>query len=446
MHYNVPYPGRTGNSLRSCPIAVRTSMDDACGIIPKSMHLRWKIPKNCLGTALFKVVEAMSTKNVKGRDARRTSRREARLEEKMELNGVKKEPLLSPLARKILLMVLAALVVVIGGVWFYTDSQSYVAKVDGRRIGNAEYTYFLRMQQSIVESKEGLDGKTEEERKAFWAQDSVDGENPIQSVKKNALDNAREYAIQLQNAKDLGLSVDDTSGPMPPPISTASSRARDRRTFITNLTSMGLTEDLYAKILQNYKLIETFKARYLADNYKPAAITDDAVKAAYDKDPKQYDTVKARIIYIKKSKEDGTTLDDAALKVQKQKAEDVLAKIKAGEDMETLAKTQSETTTAKTDGGANDLSYSMQPYEPELIDWAFAAKNKDLTLLDTSYGFFVIRMEGRTGLAEAKDKIKATLEDTAKADFYNAAIDGWMKDAKYNVVLQNRVFDKFTVQ
>ncbi len=388
----------------------------------------------------------MSTKNVKGRDARRTSRREARLEEKMELNGIKKEPLLSPMARRIILIVLAALVVLIGGAWFYTDSQSYVAKVDGRRIGNAEYNYFLRMQQSIVESKEGLDAKTEEERKAFWAQDSVDGENPIQSAKKNALDNAREYAIQLQKAKDLGLSVDDSIRAYATSYIDSIKQSQGQETFVTNLTSMGLTEDLYAKILQNYKLIETFKTRYLADNYKPAAIADDTVKATYDKDPNQYDTVKARIIYIKKSKDDGTTLDDAALKVQKQKAEDVLAKIKAGEDMESLAKTQSETTTAKTDGGANDLSYSMQPYEPELIDWAFAAKNKDLTLLDTSYGFFVIRVEGRTGLTEAKDKIKATLEDTAKADYYNAAIDSWMKDAKYNVVLQNRAFDKFTVQ
>jgi len=318
--------------------------------------------------------------------------------------------------------------------------------VDGRRITNSEYTYFLKMQQNIVETNEGLTGKTDEERKAFWAQDAVEGENPILSVKKSALDNAREYAIQIQQAKDLGLVVDDSIRTSVQSYIDNIRQSQGEEAYTASLNDIGLTEALYKEILQNYYLIDAFKSRYMADNYKQAEISEDTVKAAYEKDTKQYDTVTARILYLKKSKEDGTTLDDTALAAQKKKAEEILAKIKAGGDMEALTKENSETSTAKEDGGINSLTYAMQPYEPEVIDWAFAAKQDDVALLDTSYGYFVIRMEGRTGLDEAKEAIRTDMVNTAMADFYNAAIDDWMKDAKYNVVLKNKVFEKFTVQ
>ncbi len=396
--------------------------------------------------ALLKVVEAMSTKHGTGRDARRIARRESRLGEKFERTGKKKEPLLSPLARYVLLAVLAVILLTIGATWFYNDSQGYVAKVDGRRILNEEYSYFLRLQQNVVETREGLTGKTEAERQAFWSKSAVEGQNPILSVKNAALDNAKEYAIQLQKAKGAGLVVDDNIKTQAKSYIDGIKQSQGADVFATNLTGMGLTESRYTDILQNYYLIDTFKTKYMADNYKPAAIADETLKAAYDKDPKQYDKVNARLIYLKKTKEDGTALDAAALADKKKKAEDLLAKLTAGTDMATLAKEQSESTTAKDDGGLQVLSYSMQPYEPEIIDWAFAAKPGDTKLLDTTYGLFVARMESRTGFADVKETMRTDMSAKAREDYYTAALDGWMKDTKYNVVLNNKVFEKFTVK
>ena len=388
----------------------------------------------------------MSTKHGTGRDARRIARRETRLEEKFERVGKKKEPLLSPLARNILLIVLGTILVMIGTVWFYNDSQSFVAKVGGRRIVNDEYNYFLKLQQNAVETKEGLTGKTEAERKAFWSKSAVEGQNPILSVKNAALDNAKEYAIQLEKAKAAGLVVDDNIRTEAQTYINSIKQSQGADVFATNLADMGLIESRYKEILQNYYLIDMFKAKYMNDNYKQTDITDDTLKAAYDKDPKQYDKVGTRIIYLSKTKEDGTALDAATVAEKKKKAEDLLGKLNAGADMATLAKEQSESTTAKDDGGLQELTYVMQPYEPEIVDWAFAAKKGDTKLIDASYGIFVVRMESRTGYAEAKETIRTDMISKAREAFYTAALDGWMKEPQYNVVLKNRVFEKFTVQ
>lgn len=410
------------------------------------MHRRHDSRTKDRAKPFLKVVEAMSTKHGTGRDARRIARRESRLEEKVERVGKKKEPLLSPLARNILLIVLGTILVMIGTVWFVNDSQSFVAKVGGRRIMNEEYNYFLKLQQNAVETKEGLTGKTEAERKAFWSKSAVEGQNPILSVKNAALDNAKEYAIQLEKAKTAGLVMDDNIRTEAQTYIDSIKQSQGADVFATNLADMGLTESRYKDILQNYYLIDTYKAKYMNDNYKQADIADDTLQAAYDKDPKQYDKVGTRIIYLSKTKEDGTALDEATLAEKKKKAEDLLVKLDAGADMATLAKEQSESTTAKDDGGLQELTYVMQPYEPEIVDWAFAAKKGDTKLIDASYGIFVVRMESRTSYADAKETIRTGMISKAREDFYTAALDGWMKEPQYNVVLKSRVFEKFTVQ
>lgn len=387
----------------------------------------------------------MASKNGTGRDARRIARREARLEEKMDRSGVKAAPTISPRVRNLLLLILGIVVVVLGIVWFIGDSRSYVATVDGRRIRNEEYQYFLKLQQSQVESAEGLNTKTEEERKAFWAQDAVDGENPILRVKNDALDTAKEYAIQLQKAKDMGLTVDEAIRAQ------AQSDIENIRqslgeNYNANLAEMGLTEARYTEILRNYYLIDVYRSRYLSENYQEPVLTDEEILAVYEADKNTYDTVSTRVIYLTETDAEGNALDEAALKEKLRQGEEILALIESGSDMEALAKERSESESAKDDGGMQDLSYSMQPYTPEIIDWAFAAEPGDATLLDTDYGIFVLRVEKRSGLEEAEAGIRTQMAAKAEADFYAAAVDGWMKEPAYNLILKEKAFERFTVE
>lgn len=393
----------------------------------------------------MKVVAQMGSNKVVGRDARRLARREARLEEKQAEAGIKSRPPMSARTRNILLIALAVLIVALGVVWFITDSNSYVGKVDGRRIKNAEYQYFLKLQQGQVEAAEGLDAKTEEERKAYWEQDAVDGENPVLRVKNDALDIAKEYAIQLQQAREMGLSVDDAIRAQTQ-TDIESIRQSLGESYTANLADLGLTEGKYAEILRNFYLIDVFRSKYIEENYKAGEISTDAVRDMYDTNPNAYDVVTARMIYLSKVDEEGNTLEGDALADKQALAEAIMTEIIQGADMETLAKERSDSQSVQEDGGVQELNYSMQPYMPEIIDWAFAANADELSVIDTTYGIFIVRVEGRTGFEEAESGLRTQMEEQAKLTFYGNALDGWMADPKNNLVLKERVFEGFTVQ
>jgi hypothetical protein len=387
----------------------------------------------------------MGSNKVVGRDARRLARREARLEEKQAEAGIKSRPPMSARTRNILLIALAVLIVALGVVWFITDSNSYVATVDGRRIQNAEYQYFLKLQQGQVEAAEGLDAKTEEERKAYWEQDAVDGENPVLRVKNDALDIAKEYAIQLQQAREMGLSVDDAIRAQTQ-TDIESIRQSLGESYTANLADLGLTEGKYAEILRNFYLIDVFRSKYIEENYKAGEISADAVRDMYNTNPNAYDVVTARMIYLSKVDEEGNTLEGDALADKQALAEAIMTEIIQGADMETLAKERSDSQSVQEDGGVQELNYSMQPYMPEIIDWAFAANADELSVIDTTYGIFIVRVEGRTGFEEAESGLRTQMEEQAKLTFYGNALDGWMADPKNNLVLKERVFEGFTVQ
>lgn len=387
----------------------------------------------------------MASKKGTGRDARRIARREARLEEKQERSGIKTAPALSPRVRNLLLLILAVLALVLGIVLLVGDSRSFVAKVGGRRIRNEEYHYFLKLQQSQVEATEGLNTKTDEERKAYWAQAAVDGENPVLRVKNDALDMAKEYAIQLQKAKDMGLSVDDNiRAQVKSDIDSIKSSLGDN--FASNLAQMGLTEVRYTEILRNYYLIDKFRTQYMEQNHTAQEPSEQDIRAAYDADPNTYDTVDARIIYLNKTDAEGNPLDEAAQKDKLELAEEILAEIQGGADMESLAKERSESASAQDNAGLQTLSWNMRSMSPEIIDWAYAAKKGDLTLLDTVYGVFVVRVENRSGFEQAQEGIKTQMIRQAQEDFYTAALDGWMQEPAYNLVLKEKIFERFTVE
>ena len=352
---------------------------------------------------------------------------------------------MSARTRNILLIALAVLIVALGVVWFITDSNSYVATVNGRRIQNAEYQYFLKLQQGQVEAAEGLDAKTEEERKAYWEQDAVDGENPVLRVKNDALDIAKEYAIQLQQAREMGLSVDDAIRAQTQ-TDIESIRQSLGESYTANLADLGLTESKYAEILRNFYLIDVFRSKYIEENYEAGEISADAVRDMYDTNPNAYDVVTARMIYLSKVDEAGNTLEGDALADKQALAEAIMTEIIQGADMETLAKERSDSQSVQEDGGVQELNYSMQPYMPEIIDWAFAANADELSVIDTTYGIFIVRVEGRTGFEEAESGLRTQMEEQAKLTFYGNALDGWMADPKNNLVLKDRVFEDFTVQ
>ncbi len=168
---------------------------------------------------------------------------------------------------------------------------------------------------------------------------------------------------------------------------------------------------------EDYKTDRQVKARYLffnfADLAKNVSLTDEDVLKNYEKNRAEYDIPekrRARHILIKT---DNVT---PGQKAEKRKIiEDLLAKVKKGEDFAALAKEYSEDNSAKKGGdlGLFSRGRMVKPFE----EAAFALEVGGVSdVVETSFGFHIIKVEEiqpahLKELAEVRDDIEKGLKN-----------------------------------
>jgi len=185
--------------------------------------------------------------------------------------------------------------------------------------------------------------------------------------------------------------------------------------------------------------LEFFKNNFLANEYlrKEVAakdtVSEDDVKSYYDTHQDEFKTpemVKARHILIKVDK----SASEEDKKQAQKKAEDILSKIKAGEDFAKLASEFSDDPGSKSKGG--DLGFfargrMVKPFE----DAAFALKVGEVSgIVESPFGYHIIKAEERKDAGvetydTAKDKIRQRLVQERAKSTVTEFIDKAMKDA-----------------
>ena len=104
-------------------------------------------------------------------------------------------------------------------------------------------------------------------------------------------------------------------------------------------------------------------------------------------------------------------------KVARQKAEDILKRVKAGEDFATLAKENSDDTGSKEQGG--DLGwFGRGQMVKEFEDAAFALKDNEVSgIVETKFGFHIIQVTGhRMGKAKLPDAFPGSSENSNEGE------------------------------
>ncbi|MFK8249971.1 peptidylprolyl isomerase [Ancylobacter terrae] len=157
----------------------------------------------------------------------------------------------------------------------------------------------------------------------------------------------------------------------------------------------------------------------LADATK-AALSDEAMKKTYEealKQQKPEEEVHARHILIRV--EDAG--NEKASAEAKKKIEDVIARVKKGEDFATVAKQVTEDPSGKQDGG--DLGFfTKDQMVPEFANVAFAMKPGEVSEpVKTQFGWHVIKVEEKREkplptLDQVKPQIEQYLAQKAQAE------------------------------
>ncbi|MCX7773334.1 MAG: peptidylprolyl isomerase [Clostridia bacterium] len=350
---------------------------------------------------------------------------------------------------KIIIVVVVLLVAAL--TYYIIDSGSYVASVNGSRISNYEYQFFLSRQKYSTETKEGIIDKTAAEKKAFWTK-TVDGQNPWESAKNEALNASKDYMIQIIKANEMGLKIDANIKSEVTSFleSSKSSIGNSDAQFASYVKSVyGITVDELRKISENLMLIDRFKTEYVKKNYTATPVSEADAKAYYNKDPKAFDKVDISYVsFYKLDQATGKELAADQLAAKKKKADEALSKIQSGENVDkVIAEYTEEKPSATTSGAAVEavgkasVTYSPNSSVQNLIDYVFSAKVGDATIIDTQYVTYVVKVDKRTAFEDVKATVTTQMTNEAKEKFYDDELDKWAKDSRYNIIKNDRVYD-----
>ena len=188
-------------------------------------------------------------------------------------------------------------------------------------------------------------------------------------------------------------------------------------TFLEDWLPWGYFMGIKTSILYN-DLVDAFMAEMQAQE----SVGDEEIQSAYDADPAQWDGRKTSHILLMCDTE-----DEAAKAEAYAKAVDLIARLNAGEDFATLAKENSDDSSA-TEGGVIDAYINVYGNEvgsdasffPEYVAGAFELDNigdfsQEPVL--SSAGYHIIRIDDiRAGVEANKDAIMASLSTVTEED------------------------------
>lgn len=274
-------------------------------------------------------------------------------------------------------------------------------------VNNEVITWSELRKNFELESKEFLRGLTDEER-----------EKKINEFEKPFLQSMIDMKIQLQEALGLGLDVS--------PSETNDAIADIKKKY--NLTDENLIESLKAEgfTLEEYRIrlaeqILLSKAvRYeVKDNI---LITDKEIEEYYEANKEKYrreGKVRIRQIFFAKPEDD---IQKANIEV---KAQEIIQRIKKGEDFAKLASEFSEDV-SKQYGG--DLGYvSRGSVLKEIEDVAFALKVGEVSkLFWSSTGLHIVKLEDKIDSSNIEE-IRKEIKEILFEEEFKLKYEDWIK-------------------
>lgn len=279
-------------------------------------------------------------------------------------------------------------------------------------------------------TQEQLDRKVEQ-LKAYATQQgaSLEGEEGkvlLAGLERQALDDIEQELIIMGDAKKQKLEVSDAETDKFFNERKAQSFKTDKEYQDFLAKNKMTAAELKATIkyqLTGQKLYEKITAS--------TTVNENEVKQYYEQNKAQFkDQVKVSHILIAAEKPED-------FPKAKLKAEEIIKKLKAGEDFKKLAKEYSEDPGSKDNGGFYDTAFSAddQNYVPEYVQGAFELKNVgdfSAAPVKSTFGYHIIKLEEKIAndLKTQEAEIKIQALQVKKNNFFQDYLDKLKKETQ----------------
>ncbi len=325
-------------------------------------------------------------------------------------------------------------IAIVAGILIFNATSS-VAEINGMKVSKAEYTYYLEAaKQQFLQDN----GKASTDT-IDWEKTTVNttGETAAETVRKLALDMLQNTKIQLSQAEEQGIKMEKEDKEAVDSIINSfiqqygSKADADKEIRAAYGITLNDFKDIYSQIYLGNK--------YLQAELQKVTISDDDAKKYYDENKTDFDKVTVVHVLFKTVDDNNEPLSEGKKKEAKAKADEILLKVKAGEDIRALAEKNSEDPGVTTNKGEYSFTKN-DSYLEEFKDMAFKLKVGESGIAETEVGYHVMKVEKREEQSydTVKDTIKSTLQNTKFNTDFSVKMDEWKKDTKYSIIKNDK--------
>jgi foldase protein PrsA len=260
------------------------------------------------------------------------------------------------------------------------------------------YTYYYSNIRDNLMMQASQMGYTDETMSELWTLDQG-GQTIKQLLDESALQMSKEHAILYDMAEKAGTAPNAEANTADDELVAEflSEVDGDEQAFIDMFF---ITPAQMKEISYRINLVGAYQTNVV----DAIEVTDEEIQAEYDANKANYEQVTVRHVLIGESAD--MTDDEKA--AAKQKADDILARIQAGEDIGALAAEFSEDPGSKDTNG--EYTFPRGQMVAEFEDWAFAAKVGDQGIVKSTHGYHVMQL-----MADASfESVKPLVEEAVK--------------------------------
>lgn len=263
-------------------------------------------------------------------------------------------------------------------------------------------------------------------------------ENPMQAQKEmaeldaTALDSLIERELILEEFKKMGGSIksqyvdDDVNNLIREQFK------GDRDAFVVELAKSGMTVKKFRELREKMIIVQVMRGKHGGSQSPPTPREVEEYYRAHQEKWRDKDMLKISTITIPKfSPEPGTT----AAK-QRQLAEEIRAKIVAGADFATMAKTYSQDSRAENGGEWDWMERKLM--KPSMADAAFALKDGGVSkMIEDETAFIIIYLDAKKfGAVTPMEKVRGDIEKMITVERAKGDIEKWVEGLKKKAVIR----------
>lgn len=296
-----------------------------------------------------------------------------------------------------------------------------VLTIDGTEFNLERFNLYYYSAQDEILSSAGYTNSTDIPED-FWKQE-VDGKTNIERAKEDALANLINDGLAYIKAKELGikLSADEKSQ-----ISNQLSALKQDQMSSEQFKTIGIGEkELEAYYTEMFHMTHILPA--LIENGDLKVNEKEALKILNEK------YVKAKhILRVTVDPANNQPLSEDKIKEVKKQADEILAKVKAGEDFDKLAKKFNEDPGMET--SPEGYVFTTGEMVPEFEEAAFALKEGETSdLVETSYGYHIIKRVALDMKGEPEIKAMEAVKSQLVMPDYEELVKVWKSKADIKI-------------